>query len=115
MKLEKIENKNKNCIKESFIHCEKGNFKFITFNYEYNFSFYIEEIEQILEWINKESKISLFVINLFSIGYDDEEMNLFINIMEKIKIVKDMDKSCVFIVEPNDIILELKSKYYMNK
>lgn len=35
--------------------------------------------------------------------------------MEKIKIVKDMDKSCVFIVEPNDIILELKSKYYMNK
>lgn len=115
VKLEKPQNKEKIFIQEYFIHCDQGYFKFISINYKYFYSFYKEEVEQILELLNKENEIILFVINSFSVGFIDEEINLFQNNIEKIEIDKDMDKSCIYIVEPNDISLELKSNYYMKK
>ena len=117
LKLEKNKNQKNNFIIEYYINSNKGNFKFITINFK-DIQFYHEEIGQLLELLNNENKINLFVFN-----------DLFINLMkseeqiefeEKIQKVyfsvkgkeKEIDKSCIFFIEPNEIILELKGFYY---
>ena len=120
LKLEKYENQKNNFIVEYYIHSNKGNVKFININYKNIHSFYQKEIEQILELLKTENKINLIIFNQFSIFLKYEKQIEFQETIGKIFNFikgkeKELDKSCIFFVEPNEILIELKGFYYEDK
>ena len=118
LKLEFLENQKDNVINTFYIQSKKGNFKLICINFKDFYSFYKDDVKQIIDMFNKETQIDLCIINLrqdFLFFNEDDIKEELLENLEKINITKEEDNSGMFIIEPNLLYLYLKYIYSENK
>ena len=98
-------------INTKFIYTEKGNFIFNCFNSNYYNEFDEEEIKQLIEFLKKEKKINIIILNMNCTLLLDDNLD----IIDKIENSEEDELYDIFFVCPNLFHSHLKFSFLQKK